>query len=51
MEPWEHHREDSRPPWSLHYLIQVMMPVEKKQNMKMAITFKMWTSDDVFAFV
>jgi hypothetical protein len=36
---------------SLHYLVQVMVPMEKNQKMEMAITLKMSTSDDVFAWV
>jgi hypothetical protein len=42
---------DSWPPWSLHYLVQVMVPMEKKEKMEMAITLKMSTSDNVFACV
>jgi hypothetical protein len=48
MEPWEHHRGDSWPPWSLYYLLQVMVPMKKQ---KMEMTLMMWMSDDVFAFV
>jgi hypothetical protein len=45
----EHHWGDSRPPWILLYLLQLMVPMKKKQKMEM--TLKMWMSDDVFAFV
>jgi hypothetical protein len=49
MEPWEHHREDLWPPWILLYLLQLMVPMKKKQKMEM--TLKIWMSDGLFAFV
>jgi hypothetical protein len=30
MEPGEHHEGDSRPPWILLYLLQLMVPMNKK---------------------
>jgi hypothetical protein len=37
MEPLEHHRGDSWPLWILLYLLQLMMPMKKKQKMEMTL--------------